>query len=125
MLAVEMGLIAPVLMAIVLFYWLGFCFTVWAWLRTIINLCECKFIRASIWFVTGTWLLFWWFDKLHDWERFGPGACIFVGLGALATFVRYHRKRKAVQATPTNTPSFEATGNIGPIIEEEYTRLPN
>jgi drug/metabolite transporter superfamily protein YnfA len=93
-----MLLIAPVLMGIVLFYWLAFCFTIWAWLRAILNLCECKFIRASLWFVTGTWLLFWWFGKPHDWDDFAPGAAVFISVGVLATFVRCHVKRKRILA---------------------------
>jgi hypothetical protein len=99
-----MGLIAPVLMGIVLFHWLAFCFTVSAWLRTIINLCECKFIRASIWFVTGTWMLFWWFDKPRGWDDFMPGACFFVGIGALATLVRYLRRTLKPTAQPLLQP---------------------
>jgi hypothetical protein len=85
-------------MGIVLFYWLALCFTVWAWLRAILNLCECKFIRASLWFVTGTWMLFWWLNEsMRSWDNFLPGACFFVGLGALGTFVRYARR-----LAPTN-----------------------
>jgi hypothetical protein len=52
----------------------------------------------------------------------------FAGFGALGTFARYCSKRKAMQAIPTMptwTPPFEATGNIAPIIEVEYRRLPN
>jgi hypothetical protein len=111
-----MVLIAPVLMGIVLFYWLAFCLTVWAWLRAILNLCECKFIRASLWFNAGAWMLFWWFDLPHDWDTMMPGIVFFTGLGALGTFVRYHRKRKPLLAIPASTPPFEATGNIVPFI---------
>jgi len=25
---------------------------------------------ASLWFVSGTWMLFWWFDKPHGWDIF-------------------------------------------------------
>jgi hypothetical protein len=89
-----MGLIAPVLMGIVLFYWLAFCFTIWAWFQAIVHLCQLQFVRASLWFNAGTWMLFWWFDRPHDWDSFMPGACFFVGLGALGTFVRYDLKRK-------------------------------
>jgi hypothetical protein len=79
-------------MLVVLFYWLSFCFTVWAWFKFIISLCELNFIRASLWW-NAVWMLFWWFDKPRSWEDFGPEACFFVGLGALGTFVRYYRKR--------------------------------
>jgi hypothetical protein len=54
-----------------------------------------------------------------------PGACIFMGLGALATFVRCLRRWKAMQAVPAWTAPVETTENIGPIIEVEYKRLPN
>ena len=120
-----MVLIAPVIMGIVLFYWLSFCLTIWAWFQAIVHLCKCQFIRASLWFVTGTWLLFWWFDKPLDWDSFMPGAIMLIGLGALGTFARYCSKRKAMSAVPEWTPPFEASGNIAPIIEVEYKRLPN
>src|SRR6516164_1678287 len=96
----KMGLIAPVLMAIVLFYWVSFCFTVWAWFQAIVHLCKCQFIRAALWFNAGVFMLFWWFDKPHDWDTMMPGIVVFTGLGALETFVRYHRKRKAMQVIP-------------------------
>jgi len=106
-----MGLIAPVLMGIVLFYWLAFCFTIWAWLRTIINLCECKFIRASLWFNAGVAMLFWWTDKWEGWDTFWPGACFFVGVGVLATFLRYRSKRKSLMAIPAWTTPTQANDN--------------
>jgi len=121
-----MSLIAAVLIPIVLFFWFAFCFTVWAWLRTIINLCECKFIRASLWFNAGVAMLFWWTDKWESWDAFLPGAAFFIGVGALGTFARYCSKRKAMQAIPTMpawTPPIEATENIAPVIEVEYKRL--
>ena len=64
----------------------------------------------------------WDFDK---WLR---GSTVIVGIGALGTLVRFLRKWKAMQAVPTMpewTPPAEATGNIAPIIEVEYKRLPN
>jgi hypothetical protein len=118
-----MLLIAPVLMAIVLFYWLGFCFTVAAWLKAIVHLLGGNFIRGAIWFNVGTALLLWWFDKWEGWDSFMPGACFFVGLGALGTFARYCSKRKAMLAVPASTPPFDAPGNIAPIIVLEYRRL--
>jgi len=69
-----MGLIAPVLIAVVLFFWFAFCVTVWAWLQIIFCLCECKFIRAALWFNVGVFMLFLWFDKPHDWDTMMPGA---------------------------------------------------
>ena len=72
-------------------------------------------------------MLFWWYDKPHDWDTMLPGVVFFTGLGALGTFVRW-RKKQAMQTMPTIpawTPPFEATGNIAPVIEVEYKRLPN
>lgn len=123
-----MVLIAPVLMGIVLFYWRAFSFTVAAWLKTIVHLLGGNFIRASLWFNAGVWMRFWWFDKPHDWDTMIPGVVFFTSLGVLATFVRWRKKQQAMQATPTMpvwTPPFEATGNIAPIIEVEYKRLPS
>src|SRR5262245_55033333 len=100
-----MGLVAPVLMGIVLFYWLAFMGTIWAWFRTIVCLCECKFIRAALWFCVGTAMLIWWTNKWESWDHFWPGAAFFVGLGALGTFVRYYLKLKLKRmlAMPTIT----------------------
>jgi len=42
--------------------------------------------------------------------------------------VRWGKKQQAVQAIPTMpvwTPPADAPGNIAPIIEVEYKRLPN
>lgn len=97
-----MGLIAAVLILIILFFWFAFCFTLWAWLQAIVNLCQCKFIRSSIWFVIGTWMLFWWFDKLDE-VNFWPGACFFVGVGVLATLARYLRRN--TQADRATAPA--------------------
>src|SRR6516225_9731469 len=94
----------PVMIFLVLvvgFYWFAACFTVWAWFNFIISLCQCRFIRASLWWNAGTAMLLWWTDKWESWNAFLPGACVFVGLGALGTFARYHSKRKAMQAIPT------------------------
>jgi ABC-type long-subunit fatty acid transport system fused permease/ATPase subunit len=83
-----MLLIAPVLMGIVLFYWLAFCFTVIAWLKVISNLCSGNFIRSSFWFNVGTAMVLWWTDKWESWDAFWPGAAVLVALGALGTFAR-------------------------------------
>ena len=78
-----------------------------------------------------TVLVPWWTDKPHDWDTMMPGVVFFTGLGALGTFVRW-RKKQAMSAVPEWTPPVpewtppaEATGNIAPIIEVEYKRLPN
>src|SRR5262245_21324411 len=49
----KMWPVAIVLIAVVLFFWLAFCVTVWAWLQTSFCLFEGKFIRAAIWFNVG------------------------------------------------------------------------
>ena len=122
-----MALIAPVLMALVLFYWLVFCLSVAAWLKALIHLLGGNFIRCALWFNVGVFMLFWWTDKPHDWDTMMPGIVFFTGLGVLATFVRWRKKQQAMQAVPTMpewTPPADAPGNIAPIIEVEYRRLP-
>jgi hypothetical protein len=74
-------------------------------------------------------MLFWWMgtDDI-DFDAWVHGSTVLVALGVIATFVRYHRKRKVMQAIPTMpawTPPADAPGNIAPIIEVEYKRLPN
>jgi|SRR5215471_6670828 len=49
----KMALIAPVLMALVLFYWLVFCLSVAAWLKALIHLLGGNFIRCALWFNVG------------------------------------------------------------------------
>ena len=71
-----------------------------------LNLCVGNFTRASLCLVSGMWMLLWWFDKPRSWEDFGPGACFFVGLGALATFVRWRKKQQAMQVIPTTMPTW-------------------
>ena len=120
--------VAIALIAVVLFFWLAFCVTVWAWLRTIFCLCQLQFVRATIWFSLGSGMMFWWFDKDIDFDTWLRGSAVIVGIGALGTFVRWRKKQQEMQAVPTMpewTPPFEAPGNIGPIIEVEYKRLPN
>ena len=115
-------------MLVVAFYWFAFCFSLWAWFKTITCLCERKFIRSAIWFNVGVFMLFWWSDKPHDWDTMMPGVIFFTGLGVLATFVRWRKKQQAMQAMPMMpvwTPPAEAPGSIAPIIEVEYRRLPD
>jgi hypothetical protein len=91
----------------------------------IINLCECKFIRASLWLNAGVAMLFWWTDKWESWEAFLPGAAFLVGLGALGTFVRYCSKRKAMLAIPSMPvwiPPSVAVGNVVPFVKIERKR---
>jgi hypothetical protein len=120
-----MGLIAPVLMAIVAFYWVAGCFTIIAWLKAISHLCLGNFIRSALWLNLGIFLLFWWTDRPHDWDTMMPGVVFFTGAGVAGTVGRYFMKRQAKLAVPASTPPFEATGNIAPIIEVEYRRLPD
>jgi hypothetical protein len=125
--------VAIFLMLVVLFYWLAFCLTVAAWLKALIHLLGGNFIRAAIWLSICCGMLFWWQGTEvipHPWdvEAWLRGSAVIVGIGALATFLRWRKKQQAMQTMPTMpewTPPFEATGNIGPIIEVEYKRLPN
>ena len=106
-----MGLIAPVLMGIVLFYWLAFCLTVAAWLKALIHLLGGNFIRAAIWLSIGCGMLFWWQGTEvipHPWnvEAWLRGSAVIVGIGALGTFVRFYRRhQRAVEAVPPFEPA--------------------
>ena len=125
--------VAIFLMLVVAFYWVAFYISIIAWLNAVGHLIRGNFIRASIWFSIGCGMLFWWQGTEvipHPWdvEAWLRGSAWIVGLGALATFVRWRKKQQAMQTMPTMpewTPPFEATGNTAPIIEVEYKRLPN
>src|SRR5262249_54978825 len=93
--------VAIVLMAVVLFYWFSFMFTIWCWLQVIFCLCQLQFVRATIWFSLGSGMLFWWFEKDIDFDMWLRGSAVIVGIGALQTFVRYHTKRHSLLAIPT------------------------
>ena len=94
--------VAILLMLVVAFYWGAFCVTVWLWLRAILNLCVGNFIRASLYFVAGMWMLAWWYDEPRGWDDFAPGTYVVIGLGVLATFARFWRQHQ--QAAQTVTP---------------------
>ena len=119
------------LMIVVAFYWGALCLTIAAWLKTIIHLCGGNFTRAAAWFCLGCGMLFWWqgsdvIPDPWDFDKWLRGSAVVVGIGALATFVRWRKKQQAMQTIPTMpvwTPPFEANGNIAPIIEVEYKRL--
>src|SRR5262249_44430410 len=96
--------VAIVLVVVVLFYWFAFCLTIAAWLKAIVHLCLGNFIRTSLWFNAGVSMLFWWLDEPHDWDSLVPGACFVVGIGALATFVRYLRRTLKPTAQPLLQP---------------------
>jgi hypothetical protein len=116
-------------MLVVAFYWGAFYISVVAWLNAVGHLFRGNFIRASIWFSIGVGMLLWWqgtdvIPDPWDFDKWLKGSAWVVGLGALATFLRW-RKKQAMSAVPEWTPPIEATGNIGPIIEVEYKRLPS
>ena len=121
--------VAIFLMLVVAFYWFAFMATIWWWFNAVMALWAGHFIRASIWFSLGVGMLFWWngsdvIPDPWDFDKWLRGSAVIVGIGALAAFVRW-RKKQAMSAVPEWTPPIEATGNIAPIIEVEYRRLPD
>ena len=133
-------LIAIVLIAIIWFYLGAIYLTVVAWLNAVGHLLQGHFTRAAAWFCVGVGMLLWWngtetIPHPWDFDAWLKASAWVVGLGALATFVRWRKKQQAMQAIarqgsampamPAWTPPFEATGNTAPIIEVEYRRLPN
>jgi hypothetical protein len=127
-------------MLVVGFYWFAFMATIWWWFNAVMALWAGHYIRAAIWGCLGFGMLCWWqgtevIPHPWDFDKWLKGSAWVVGLGALATFVRWRKKQKAMQAIarqgsampamPAWTPTFEATGNTGPVIEVEYKRLPN
>ena len=125
--------LAIFLMLVVLFYWLAFCATIWWSFNALMALWGGHYIRAAIWGCLAFGMLAWWQDTEvipHPWDvdAWLKDSAWVVGLGALATFVRWRKKQQAMQAVsamPVWTPPFEATGNIAPVIEVEFKRLPN
>jgi hypothetical protein len=118
------------LVLVVAFYWGAFYLTVAAWLNAIGHLFRGNFIRSAIWLSIGCGMLAWWqgtdvIPDPWDFDKWLRSSTVIVGIGALGTLVRFLRKWKAMQAVPTWTTPPEATGNIGPIIEVKYKRLPN
>ena len=115
------------LMLVVAFYWGALYISVVAWLNAVGHLFRGNFIRASIWFSIGVGMLLWWqgtdvIPDPWDFDKWLKGSAWVVGLGALATFLRW-RKKQAMSAVPAWTTPPEATGNIAPIIEVKYRRL--
>ena len=132
--------VAIFLMLVVGFYWFAFMATIWWWFNAVMALWAGHYIRAAIWGCLGFGMLCWWQMPDHgglianmipdpeDFDKWLKGSAWVVGLGALATFVRWRKKQQAMQTIPTMpvwTPPAEATENIGPVIEVEYKRLPN
>jgi hypothetical protein len=105
-----MGLIAMVLIPIVLFFWFAACFTLWAWLQTIFCLCQCKFIRATIWFSIGTGMLFWWMGTDIDWNTWLGGSAVIVGMGVITSLLLYI-KRHSRPTVPAWTRPIDAVGS--------------
>jgi hypothetical protein len=102
-----------VIMGIVLFYWFAFMGTIWAWVCTIINLCQLKFIRASLWFCTGTAMLVWWDGRYH-WKEFLPVYIAIVGAGVIAAGWRHSNSRRSFTPAGTTPPE---TSNVVPFIK--------
>jgi hypothetical protein len=120
--------VAIVLIAVVLFYWLAFCGTIWFWMNALFSLCKGHFIRASIWASLGFGMLAWWqgtevIPHPWDFDKWLRGSAVIVGIGVLATFVRWRKKQQAMQAEPVWTLPAEPIRNVSPIIEVEYKRL--
>jgi hypothetical protein len=98
--------VAIFLMLVVGFYWFAFMGTIWFCFNGLMALWAGHFIRASIWASLGVGMLFWWQGTEvipHPWdvEAWLRGSAVIVGIGALGTFVRYHRKRQAMVSVPT------------------------
>ena len=93
-------------MLVVGFYWFAFMGTIWFCFNGLMALWAGHFIRASIWASLGVGMLFWWQGTEvipHPWdvEAWLRGSAVIVGIGALATFVRWRKKQQAMQAVPT------------------------
>ena len=98
--------LAIFLALVVGFYWFAFMGTIWFCFNGLMALWAGHFIRASIWASLGVGMLFWWQGTEvipHPWdvEAWLRGSAVIVGIGALGTFVRYHRKRQAMVSVPT------------------------
>ena len=105
------------LMLVVAFYWGAFYLTVAAWLNAIGHLFRGNFIRSAIWACLGFGMLACWqgsdvIPDPWDFDAWLRGSAVIVGIGALATFLRW-RKKQAMSAVPEWTPPFDASGNIG------------
>jgi hypothetical protein len=98
-------LLAIVLSAVLLFYWFALMGTIWFWGNGIFGLCKGHFTRATIWLSLGYGMLLWWqgtevIPHPWDFDAWLRGSAVFVGVGMLATFVRW-RKKLAMQTIPT------------------------
>jgi hypothetical protein len=96
-------------MLVVAFYWGAFYISVVAWLNAIGHLFGGNFIRCAIWLSIGCGMLAWWngsdvIPDPWDFDKWLRGSTVIVGIGALATFVRWRKKQQAMQAIPAWTP---------------------
>ena len=114
--------LAIFLMLVVAFYWFAFMGTIWFCFNGIMALWAGHFIRASIWFSLGVGMLFWWQGTEvipHPWdvEAWLRRSAWIVGLGALATFVRWRKKQQTMQAVSTMPAWTMPSGNVVPFIK--------
>ena len=104
-------LLAIVIGAVLLFYWLAFMATIWWWFNAILALCKGHFTRAAIWACLGFGMLCWWqgedtIPDPWDFDKWLKGSAWVIGIGVLATFARfYDRHRRAAQAVPPFEPA--------------------
>ena len=104
-------LIAIVLIAIIWFYLGAIYLTVVAWLNAVGHLLQGHFTRAAAWFCVGVGMLLWWngtetIPHPWDFDAWLKASAWVVGLGALATFVRWRKKQQAMQVIPTTMPTW-------------------
>ena len=104
-------LIAIVLIAIIWFYLGAIYLTVVAWLNAVGHLLQGHFSRAAAWFCVGVGMLLWWngtetIPHPWDFDAWLKASAWVVGLGALATFVRWRKKQQAMQVIPTTMPTW-------------------
>jgi hypothetical protein len=104
-------LIAILLSAIVLFYLFAFYLSVVAWLNAIGHLVRGNFARAAAWSCIGGGMILWWQGEEiipHPWDfdEWLKTSAVIVGIGALASFVRFYRRhQRAAQAVPPFEPA--------------------
>ena len=97
-LAIFLGLIMA-------FYWFAFMATIWWCFNALMALWAGHYIRAAIWGCLGFGMLCWWngsdvIPDPSDFDKWLKGSAWVVGIGALATFVRW-RKKQATLVMPT------------------------
>ena|SRR5215467_4925926 len=111
--------IAIVVMAIVGFYWFAFWGTILVWLWCLFDLCQGKFIRASIWFCTGFGLLAWWMqDEEVGFEEWKMVSATVIGL-TIVVVVAYklYKIRRTVHSVPPFGTMPETAGNVIPFVK--------